>query len=53
MISIGLFALGGACVGGAYSLYKQGATRRTIAVVAVIAALATMAGLLWLLPGRG
>lgn len=48
-----LLILAGILVGGTWSLYKQGASRRAVLITGLIAALATVGGLLWLLPGEG
>ncbi|GAB3941153.1 hypothetical protein GCM10027614_26010 [Micromonospora vulcania] len=47
-----LLILAGVLVGGAWSLYRQGASRGAIVITALLAVLATVGGLLWLLPGR-
>jgi hypothetical protein len=47
-----LFVLGGVLVGGAVSLYRQGAARGVTGVVAVLAMAALAGGILWLLPGE-
>ncbi|MGC4749259.1 hypothetical protein ACLQ28_26930 [Micromonospora sp. DT201] len=43
--------LAGVLVGGAWSLYRQGASKGAIVITALLAVLATVGGLLWLLPG--
>ncbi|MCW3839360.1 hypothetical protein ONA70_04520 [Micromonospora yasonensis] len=48
-----LLVLAGVLVGGTWSLYKQGASRRAVLTTGLLAALATAGGLLWLLPGEG
>ena len=48
-----LLILAGVLVGGAWSLYRQGAPRGTVVITGLLAALATVAGVLWLLPGEG
>ncbi|MFR9777663.1 hypothetical protein ACL02O_16605 [Micromonospora sp. MS34] len=48
-----LLILAGLLVGGAWSLYKQGASRPAVVVTGLLAALATAGGLLWLLPVEG
>jgi hypothetical protein len=53
VIPIALFALAGVLVGGAWSMYKQGAAKGAIGLVAVLAALAVGGGVLWLIPGEG
>jgi hypothetical protein len=53
VIAVALFALAGVLVGGAWSMYKQGAARGAIGLVAVLAALAVGGGVLWLMPGDG
>ncbi|MEV7231764.1 MULTISPECIES: hypothetical protein [Polymorphospora] len=50
-IPILLLALAGILVGGAWSMYRQGAGRGAVALVAVLALLAAAGGVLWLLPG--
>src|SRR5690606_2401258 len=45
-----LYALAGVLVGGAVSLYRQGAKRIAVAVPAVLAVLALAAGTAWLWP---
>jgi hypothetical protein len=47
-----LFVLAGVLVGGAVSLYRQGAARRVTGLVAVLAMAALAGGILWLLPGE-
>ncbi|WP_410810935.1 hypothetical protein [Micromonospora sp. 067-2] len=47
-----LLILAGVLVGGAWSLYRQGAPRGALVVTAVLAVLATVGGVLWLLPGE-
>jgi|HigsolmetaAR201D_1030396.scaffolds.fasta_scaffold36749_2 hypothetical protein len=53
VLPIALFALGGVLIGGAWSLYRQGAPRGALWLVAVLAVLATTGGVLWLFPGEG
>ncbi|SCF41707.1 hypothetical protein [Micromonospora mirobrigensis] len=48
-----LLILAGLLVGGAWSLYRQGASRGAVLVTGLLAVLATAGGLLWLLPGEG
>ncbi len=48
-----LLILAGVLVGGAWSLYRQGASRGAVVITAVLAVLATAGGVLWLLPGEG
>jgi len=48
-----LFALAGILVGGAVSLYRQGAARGTTGLVALLAIASLAGGILWLLPGEG
>jgi hypothetical protein len=47
-----LFVLAGILVGGAISLYRQGAARGMTGLVAVLAVAALAGGILWLLPGE-
>jgi hypothetical protein len=47
-----LFVLAGLLVGGAISLYRQGAARGVTGLVAVLAVAALAGGILWLLPGE-
>ncbi|MFG1870914.1 hypothetical protein [Micromonospora arborensis] len=47
-----LLILAGVLVGGAWSLYRQGASKGAIVVTALLAVLATVGGVLWLLPGE-
>lgn len=47
-----LFALTGVLIGGAWSLYKQGAGRIAIVVVSLFAVLAAAGGVAWLMPGE-
>ncbi|MCO1597855.1 hypothetical protein M8C17_22145 [Micromonospora sp. RHAY321] len=47
-----LLILAGVLVGGAWSLYRQGASKGAVVVTAVLAVLATVGGVLWLLPGE-
>jgi hypothetical protein len=51
VLPILLFALAGVLVGGAVSLHRQGAGRRTTTMMGVLAAAAFAGGVLWLLPG--
>ncbi|MEU8182749.1 hypothetical protein AB0B85_17870 [Micromonospora sp. NPDC049044] len=46
-----LLILAGVLVGGAWSLYRQGAPKVAVLVTGVLAVLATVAGVLRLLPG--
>ncbi|GAA2517127.1 hypothetical protein [Pilimelia columellifera] len=46
-----VMALAGVLAGGAWSLHRQGAPRRSVALVAGLAALALAGGVLWLIPG--
>ncbi|MFC0003261.1 hypothetical protein [Micromonospora siamensis] len=48
-----LLILAGLLVGGAWSLYRQGAPRGAVLLTGLLAVLATAGGLLWLLPGEG
>ncbi|MGI5519532.1 hypothetical protein ACQEUX_01065 [Micromonospora sp. CA-259024] len=48
-----LLILAGVLVGGAWSLYRQGASKGAVLVTAVLAVLATAGGVLWLLPEAG
>jgi hypothetical protein len=52
VIPVALFALAGVLVGGAWSLYRQGAAKGAIGLVAALAVLAATGGVLWL-PGEG
>ncbi|MBM0237208.1 hypothetical protein JNW88_08640 [Micromonospora sp. ATA32] len=47
-----LLILAGVLVGGAWSLYRQGAPRGAVGLTALLAVLATVGGVLWLLPGE-
>jgi hypothetical protein len=49
---IALFALAGILIGGCWSLYKQGAKRRIIAIVGVFAVLAAAGGVALLMAGQ-
>lgn len=49
-MAIVLLGLSGVFVGGAYSLYKQGASRVAVVIVAALALLSGAAGVAWLLP---
>lgn len=53
ILPIALMALAGVLLGGAWSMYRQGASRGSVGLLAVLAALALAGGLLWLLPGDG
>lgn len=53
VLSLALFALAGVLVGGAWSMYRQGASRGAVAVLGFLAALALAGGILWLWPGGG
>ncbi|MEV4755537.1 hypothetical protein AB0J86_10545 [Micromonospora sp. NPDC049559] len=53
LLPILLFALAGVLVGGAFSMYRQGAARGVVGFVALLALLATAGGVLWLVPGDG
>ncbi|WP_406078868.1 hypothetical protein [Micromonospora sp. NBC_00858] len=46
-----LLILAGVLVGGAWSLYRQGASKAAVVITALLAVLATIGGVLWLLPG--
>lgn len=50
VLPIALFALTGVLVGGAWSMYRQGASRGGIVLVGVLALLAAAGGVLWLIP---
>ena len=45
-----LLALAGVLVGGAYSLYRQGAGKAAVSILAVLAVVAGAGGVLWLIP---
>ncbi|MET7866012.1 hypothetical protein [Micromonospora taraxaci] len=47
-----LLILAGVLVGGAWSLYRQGASKGVVGITALLAVLATVGGVLWLLPGQ-
>jgi hypothetical protein len=47
-----LLILAGVLVGGAWSLYRQGAPKGAVVLTALLAVLATVGGVLWLLPGE-
>ncbi len=53
VLPILLLLLAGLLVGGTWSLYKQGASRRAVLITGLLAALAIAGGLLRLLPGEG
>jgi hypothetical protein len=53
LLPVALMALAGVLVGGAWSLYRQGAPRANVAVLGVLGAMALAGGILWLLPGDG
>ena len=53
ILPVALMALAGVLVGGAWSLYRQGAPRANVAVLGVLGAMALAGGILWLLPGDG
>lgn len=53
VLPVALFSLAGVLVGGAWSMYRQGAARLTVGLITVLAALAAAGGVLWLLPGDG
>lgn len=50
LLPVALFGLAGLLVGGAWTLYRQGAARPAVAVVAVLAVLAVAGGAFWLIP---
>jgi hypothetical protein len=45
-----LLALAGLLVGGAVSLYRQGASRGAVGVLGVLGVVAAAGGILWLVP---
>ncbi|WP_406071667.1 hypothetical protein [Micromonospora sp. NBC_01638] len=47
-----LLILAGLLVGGAWSMYRQGASKSAVVITALLAVLATIGGVLWLLPGE-
>lgn len=51
VLPVALFGLAGVLVGGAWSLYRQSASRALIGLVGLLALLAAVGGVLWLLPG--
>ncbi|MBB5869345.1 hypothetical protein F4553_002724 [Allocatelliglobosispora scoriae] len=51
-VPVVLFALAGILVGGAWSLYKQGAHRGVVAVVGLFALVSAAGGVAWLMPGE-
>lgn len=50
MVPVVLCAVGGALLGGAWSLRGQGAGKVAVALVGVLGLVALAAGVLWLLP---
>jgi hypothetical protein len=51
VLPVALMALAGVLIGGAWSMYKQGAGRRVVGMLAALAAVALAGGILWLIPG--
>jgi hypothetical protein len=51
LLPIALMALAGVLLGGAWSMYRQGAPRGSVGLLAALAVLALVGGVLWLLPG--
>jgi hypothetical protein len=45
-----MLALAGVLVGGAFSLYRQGASKAAVGILAAFAVLAGIGGVLWLIP---
>lgn len=45
-----MLGLAGVLIGGAYSLYRQGAGRAAVGAMGVLGLLAGIGGVLWLLP---
>lgn len=45
-----LMVVAGLLLGGAISLYRQGASKATVALLGILTALALAGGVLWLLP---
>ena len=50
ILPILMLGLAGMLVGGAVSMYRQGAGRVPVIVMGALAAVATVAGVLWLVP---
>ena len=48
LLPILLLGLGGLLIGGAYSLFRQHASKVSIAVVGVLGLIAAVGGVLWL-----
>jgi hypothetical protein len=53
VLPVALMGLAGVLVGGAWSMYRQGASRTNVAILGVLAAGALAGGVLWLFPGDG
>ena len=49
-MAIVLLGVAGLLIGGAFSLYRQGANRVAVIVLGALAVLAGAGGVLWLLP---
>jgi len=45
-----MLALAGVLVGGAYSLYRQGAGKVAVSILGALGVLAGIGGVLWLIP---
>jgi hypothetical protein len=45
-----MLALAGVLLGGAFSLYRQGAGKVAVSILGALAVLAGVGGLLWLIP---
>ena len=52
VLPVVLFGLAGLLVGGAWTMYRQGAGRPAVVIVAVLAVLAAAGGAFWLMPGE-
>ena len=50
-MAIILLALAGLFLGGAISMYRQGASRVIVAALGLLSLVAGVGGVLWLLPG--
>jgi hypothetical protein len=51
LLPIALMALAGVLLGGAWSMYRQGAPRGSVGLLAALALVALAGAVLWLLPG--
>jgi hypothetical protein len=53
VLPIALMALAGVLLGGAWSMYRQGASRGSVGLLAGLAVVALVGAVLWLVPGDG